>query len=269
MSPTSDDGRESIIEDRRWFFLKLSELADKQIPLKTAVILHLLPGILTILFFVLPGAYLASTLGFPPRFGWLIGDGLVLIPCELGLLYLIGNRLNGRFSLDGVVLYRARLTWREIARCVGPLVIYAAIWSRFQAVIDTFFFNHFFWWLPQRFLIDQTPQAFALPVLVATYGLSFLLVGILGPFTEELYFHGYLLPRLSRFGLWAPALNTVLFMGYHFHDPWRFVSRTILVFPATIVIWRKKSFRFAVWFHCLGNIAGEGIAMFAAIRGLR
>ena len=76
---------------------------------------------------------------------------MVLMPSELGLLYFNGNRLNGRFSLNGVVLYRASLTWREIGGSVGPLVIYAVIWSRFQAVIDAFFFSHFFGWLPMWF----------------------------------------------------------------------------------------------------------------------
>jgi membrane protease YdiL (CAAX protease family) len=231
-----------------------------------AVLLHLLPGILTILFFVVAGVHLASSLGFPSRFGWLIGDALVLVPCELGLLFFLGKKRNGTFNLDGIVLYRRSLSGQELLTFVGPLLVYAAIWSQFQASMDGYFFDHFFWWLPQWFLTERTPEGFSLSVLIAMYAFSTVLVGVLGPLTEELYFHGYLLPRLSRFGVWAPVLNTVLFMGYHFHDPWRFVSRTILVFPATVVIWRKQSFRFAVWFHCIGNIVGEAIAMFAAFQ---
>jgi len=43
---------------------------------------------------------------------------------------------------------------------------------------------------------------------------------ILGPLVEELYFRGYLLPRLHRFGIWAPLINISLFAAYHLWKPW-------------------------------------------------
>ena len=42
---------------------------------------------------------------------------------------------------------------------------------------------------------------------------------------EELYFRGYLLPRISRLGAWAPLVNTVLFSLYHLFTPWLSVGR--------------------------------------------
>ena len=46
--------------------------------------------------------------------------------------------------------------------------------------------------------------------------------GVAGPITEELYFRGHLLPRLERYGRWAPVINTALFAIYHFFSPWRY-----------------------------------------------
>ncbi len=46
-----------------------------------------------------------------------------------------------------------------------------------------------------------------------------------GPVVEELYFRGYLLPRMSQFGRWAPLVNVVLFSLYHFWSPWQLLSR--------------------------------------------
>jgi hypothetical protein len=43
----------------------------------------------------------ASSPGFPSRFGWLIADALVLVPCDLGLLFFPGKKRNGKFSLNG------------------------------------------------------------------------------------------------------------------------------------------------------------------------
>jgi hypothetical protein len=34
-----------------------------------------------------------------------------------------------------------------------------------------------------------------------------------------------LLPRISRFGGWAPLINTVLFSLYHFFTPWQLLGR--------------------------------------------
>jgi membrane protease YdiL (CAAX protease family) len=42
---------------------------------------------------------------------------------------------------------------------------------------------------------------------------------------EEMYFRGYLLPRISRLGAWAPLVNTVLFSLYHLFTPWLNVGR--------------------------------------------
>ena len=40
--------------------------------------------------------------------------------------------------------------------------------------------------------------------------------GIAVPVVEELYFRGFLLPRLSRLGIWAPILEMALFAALPF-----------------------------------------------------
>jgi hypothetical protein len=52
------------------------------------------------------------------------------------------------------------------------------------------------------FLEEQTQyQAYAKNVLLVTFALQLLLTGVALPWVEELYFRGYLLPRLSRYGM--------------------------------------------------------------------
>jgi uncharacterized protein len=48
---------------------------------------------------------------------------------------------------------------------------------------------------------------------------------------EELYFRGYLLPRLYRFGIWAPLINISLFSLYHYWTPWGVLSRIVMLLP--------------------------------------
>jgi uncharacterized protein len=68
-------------------------------------------------------------------------------------------------------------------------------------------------------------------VLVVT-GVGLLLINvILGPVTEKLYLRGYLLPRLYRFGIWAPLINISLFSLYHYLTPWDVLSWIVMLLP--------------------------------------
>jgi membrane protease YdiL (CAAX protease family) len=73
---------------------------------------------------------------------------------------------------------------------------------------------------------------------------------------EELYFRGFLLPRLSRFGLWAPVINGVLFTLYHFFSPWAFVERVIMVIPMAWLVQRKRNIYITIIAHLLLNTLG-------------
>jgi membrane protease YdiL (CAAX protease family) len=72
---------------------------------------------------------------------------------------------------------------------------------------------------------------------------------------EEMYFRGYLLPRISRFGAWAPLINTVLFSLYHFFNPFQIVSRTISFLPVVYAAWWKQSIFLSMTVHVLFNLA--------------
>lgn len=71
--------------------------------------------------------------------------------------------------------------------------------------------------------------------------------------TEELDFRGYLLPRMSQFGRWAPLLNVVLFSLYHFWSPWQFFSRVAGVTPFAYAVWRKENVYLGMIVHGLLN----------------
>ncbi|MEV0111553.1 CPBP family intramembrane glutamic endopeptidase [Nocardia sp. NPDC050799] len=69
------------------------------------------------------------------------------------------------------------------------------------------------------------------------------------PLIEELYFRGFLLPRIAHLGGWAPVLSTVLFALYHFWSPWVFVSRVIFTFPGYWFAWRHRDIRLSIGMH--------------------
>jgi hypothetical protein len=89
---------------------KQSDLADvPQYGLFKLLVLHLAPGALATLVY-LALTPLALGLHFPAMAALLLSGAIALVPLEMGHLLLQGKRLNNRWSLAGVVLYRRE--WR-------------------------------------------------------------------------------------------------------------------------------------------------------------
>ena len=97
--------------------------------------------------------------------------------------------------------------------------------------------------------------------------LGFVLNGIAGPAVEELYFRGYLLPRISRLKGWAPLVNVVLFSIYHFLTPWQNPARILALLPVVYAVWWKKNIYIGIIVHCAANIIGA-VASFVLVLSL-
>jgi membrane protease YdiL (CAAX protease family) len=207
-----------------------------------AITLHLLPGVVMLGFFLVL-APLAETLGMPSLFVLFLGIPCVIVPIELGYLLYKGKQKNGSFSLKGVVLYREPIPLSQYV----VLVALGLAWMGFlffavAQPLDRFLIDKFFAGLPAWFFgatksLDQYARTKLL--LAGTVGL--VGNGIAGPIVEELYFRGYLLPRISYMGKWAPAVSSVLFSVYHFFTPWQNPVRLMALVPMTyIVAWNKN-----------------------------
>lgn len=236
---------------------------DQQHSLGQAIPLHLLPGIIiTILFFVTAGP--AQAAGFPPSFALLVCTLVVLLP-TLGHLFLKGKQRNGRWSLTGIILYRQRTPLRQTLWMV-PLVtiwgllIYIATTPLQLVLIKTLFF----WW-PSLFLSDTSHYS-QTSVVIAT-ATAFLVNGLVGPIIEEVYFRGYLLPRLTRCGKWAPIINLVLFSLYHFWQPWQNLTNLLGLWPLILLVWKKRDLRLSIVLHCTLNLVGMLLLLGAAHAG--
>ena len=77
--------------------------------------------------------------------------------------------------------------------------------------------------------------------------------GLAGPIVEELYFRGYLLPRMGYAGRWAPLLHSFLFGLYHIWTPWMFLTRTLGMLPLVYAV-RWRNLNLAIIVHVLVNM---------------
>ena len=241
----------------------------EQHPLLQSIVLHLLPGLLVLIFYILT-APLAQKMGLPSLFALIVAIAVILIPFELGYLLVQSKKRNGSFSLKDIVLYREPIpVWQYVVHGFVIFMWMGLFFGMLAQPVDKYFIDHFFSWVPDWFFIlgpthqlDQYSKSALL--LTAIVGLVFN--GVAGPVVEELYFRGYLLPRLSRLKGWAPLLNILLFSLYHFFTPWENLIRIFAITPLIYAVWWKKNIYLGMIVHCAGNLVGS-IGMLALVLG--
>jgi membrane protease YdiL (CAAX protease family) len=242
---------------------------DLQFPqhsLLKSILLHILPGALTTLVFVLIVPLLDPS-GFPPLLAFLLAVLLVDLPLQLAIMLFAGKRLNGRLSLEGVVLYRDKASWKTfVLLFVGAFVVVYAL-TMLVGPLSSVLAESAFSWLPDwMFLEEQTQyQAYGKGALVVTFVLQLVVTGVALPWVEELYFRGYLLRRLSRYGKWAPLLGGLFFALYHFWQLFSFPTVFLLGTALGYVVWWKRDIRISIGLHVTANALTRLMFLMAAL----
>ena len=247
-----------------------SQASDRQpvsrvqcLSLWNTIVLHLFPGALITAFFFLTAPVLIRA-GFPPILSLYLAILLILIPFELGFLFYQGKKLNGRYSLEGVVLFRERTPIWQMIFLIIVLFVWSGLVFSLLPKLDTFLAQTFFAWFPGWSfpvnLLGNSSQ-YSKAALSVTIVAGFLLNGIAGPIVEELYFRGYLLPRIPSSKGWAPLINVLLFSLYHFFSPWQNLTRILAFLPLSYAVAWKRNIYISMWAHCLLNTAGMVIAL--------
>jgi uncharacterized protein len=231
-----------------------------------SIILHLLPGVLTgAVYFALRSPVVLA--GYPPHVALVLAIPLAMIPVALGLLVYLGYKRNGRLSFEGVVLYQERIQLRKYFVYV-PLVFVAslAVIGIGSVVLDGALRTNVFPWMPS--LDWDNAGGYTRAVLVVSYSLTALFVTIGESVVEELYFRGFLLPRMRYAGRWAVPLHTFLFALYHMWQPWRFVSIMIGMLPIVFTARRTRNIYVGMIVHILLNSFDiiVGVAFILAMR---
>jgi uncharacterized protein len=220
--------------------------------------LHVLPGLLITLFYFLAAPILIGA-GYPPLMAVFLAILLILIPFELGFLYYQGKKRNGRYSLEGIVLFRERIPTWQMVLLIAALFAWGGLVFTSMTNVDNYFVQNWFAWFPAWALPDNMtgdPGQISKSAMGITLIAGFILNGIAGPVVEELYFRGYLLPRIPAARWWAPLINVLLFSLYHFFSPWQNITRILAMLPIVYAVAWKRNIYISMWTHCLMNLAG-------------
>jgi membrane protease YdiL (CAAX protease family) len=243
-------------------------LGTPQQSLKKSTALHLLPGALSVIVFIATGPAI-NQVGYPSSFAFLLAVLFVLVPFELGFLFYQGKKRNATLSLKGVVLYREPMpVWQYVLLAVILLIYANFVLIVVYPPIAQMLIRTLFFWLPNWFFLSLS-FSYSKSILLVTALLGLFVNGFVGPITEELYFRGYLLPRISRFKAWSPLINGSLHALYHFWMPWQVPGLILSLFPAAFVVWWKRNIYLGMVVHVIGNVLGSILTIMTILGQLR
>jgi membrane protease YdiL (CAAX protease family) len=206
------------------------------------IALHLLPGLLAVITFATTAPIFAAA-GLPPVWGMFLAVVLVVAPVELGVVRYYGAKLDLQ-ALDRWDLVRLLLPTLAAAALAPGLVQWAepALHRAFHEIVPV-------WW-------DLDPnQATGQPrwVIAATMVGWALTLVVIGPLVEELYFRGFLLPRIPAGRAAATLTNAALFAVYHFWQPYAWLTVFVFALPLAVVASRPRGVVVAAIVHCVVN----------------
>lgn len=224
------------------------------------MLLFLVPGILVTLAYILVAKLNLTSLA---KLG--IAGAIALIPVQLGIILYSSKKKYGFYSIKKMISYNESIDKKYYYMLVPTLIIYMALIFTFGKTLDEFLKNELFSWVPDWFVLSVDYSGLNESQLLVTFLFAFFIVGILLPIVEEIYFRGFLLPRMEWMGKLAPIVNAILFAIYHFWTPWQTVTRIIALIPFCYVSYKFKNIRLTIIVHCLINIVGDAVIVFVLL----
>jgi membrane protease YdiL (CAAX protease family) len=232
-----------------------------------SVLLHLVPGACVMLFYF-HAAPIVIHAGYPPGLTLLIAFLVVGIPIELGILLYQGKRMHGRFTLRDVVLFRERMpAWQYIAFFLVLFVFAIGVLFATSSV-TAWLSTNVFPWIPP-YLKPDPPTFVPAPVrsaIMFTLVVALFVDGLINPIVEELYFRGYLLPRIAWLGWLAPVTNAFLFAAQHYWQPYNFPLIFLIQLAVVSVVYWRRNIYIGMLTHCAANTIGAVMSLIAFSR---
>ncbi len=223
--------------------------------------LFLVPGALATAAYVLL-APLVERAGFPPIAALLVAILIVLVPFELAIV--LRSRGHGAEGIVSAIPYRRAIPARDWVWLVPALIVAAFVGFGLSMAFEPAIIDTLFGWLPDWFVrpidIDRIGD-YSRDAWLVTLLAYLVLNGFVGPIVEELYFRGYLLPRMEWMGRWAPLVNISLFSLYHFWSPWQLLGRILGFGPTVYAVRWKENVYLGMIVHCSLNTLGVLLVM--------
>jgi membrane protease YdiL (CAAX protease family) len=222
------------------------------------IILGLLPG-LVVLFvgFIFASPFFG--INFNVLAAGLLAIILGHIPTQLGILKYIALKENKRIT--DIIPFRNKTPILKLLISVAISSFMAAVVFEILPQYEQNMWGTIYDFIPDWLRTDKL-DLMEIKYLKLTLVFYFIINGFFTPIVEEIYYRGFLLSRMQKFGKLAPLLNTIVFSIEHFFNPWEVITRIIAMTPIAYSVWINKNIKIGIIAHCLVNIFGDiGIIM--------
>lgn len=216
------------------------------------VILHLLPGLILTLVYVL---LLKSGVleGYPKSIALGLAGGFGVVFGELGYLFYVAKNEEGSFNIFNILGLKSKLKGKDFFIYSIILFVAAGILMSVSKPFTNFLLNNVFSFIPSWYNLMEDISLFSRNIIIITILVNFFIITIILPIIEELYFRGFLLTRMKWMGKYSVLVNTVLFAVYHLWSPWMIVARVVAFLPLFYWVYKKDSLKLSITVHCLAN----------------
>ena len=230
------------------------------------ILFHLLPGLVQLAVFILL-IPVALRFGFNSYFADHLGTYASMVPIQIGILLFIAKKTTGTYKITELMPFLEKSKLTEYLLFMVIIFIWAlcvnAIFSPLENGLRDGLFSFVTDSIAMRdtdvFMIDKSK-------LVISACLGILTNGIVAPVTEELYFRGYLLPRINASPIMAVVVSAGLFSLYHFFSPWYFFSRVFMMIPLYYWVIKRKNIRFSIMAHVVANVFASTYVLIEILR---
>ena len=227
--------------------------AIKKHTISQTILFHLCPGIiqLFVLILLIPPAL---HLGFPGSFADHLETFIALVPIQIGTLLFIAKKTTETCDILKLIPFQNKSKLPEYFIFLAVMIVWAFGIDAVLSPLEDGLRDGLFSFVPDALAgRDVDLSMFAKNKLIISACLGILANGIVAPVTEELYFRGYLLPRIDASPFAAVLLNAILFSLYHFFSPWYFFSRLLMMIPLYYWVMKRKNIRFSLAAHIIAN----------------
>lgn len=237
-----------------------------QISLPKLIINHFYVGVIITLFYIWLGPTIISA-GYPGLSLLLIAEVAILLPLVTLHLLISSQQRNHDLSLKGIISFRQKLSPKSfLIWLIGGILVSLLIYIPLYPV-GLYLRESVFSWLPEWYF-NYSYGISDTRLLASIFLIAIPIDGILGPVVEELFFRGYLLPRMSYLKGWAPILNGTLFGLYHFWQPHNLIALIAVGIVFSYVVWKTKNVYLGIAIHCTLNILGAVGGYLASSEGI-
>lgn len=216
------------------------------------VTLHLLPGIILTLVYVL---LLKSGVfeGYPKSIVLGLAGGFGIVLGELGYLFYAVKKEEGNYNIFNILGLKSKLKGKDFFLYSITLFTAAGILMTASKPVTSVLLKNVFSFIPSWYNLMEDMSLFSRNIIIITILVNFFIITIILPIIEELYFRGFLLARMKWMGKYSVLVNTVLFSVYHLWSPWMIVARIVAFLPLFYWVYKKNSLKLSITVHCLAN----------------